>query len=161
MRNPNAIIAATTVLVALAAPANVNAQASWTQAGMLNCTLAPSVGFIIGSEQRMSCRYTPNGPLPPELYVGVMTNIGIDIGVVAGGALAWAVLSPTAGPPAGALAGTYVGASAEATVGLGVGANVLIGGSARSIALQPVSVEGAAGLNVQLGLSNLELRPAF
>jgi hypothetical protein len=95
------------------------------------------------------------------MYVGVMTNIGIDIGVVAGGALAWAVLSPTAGPPAGALAGAYVGASGEATVGLGVGANVLIGGSARSIALQPVSVEGTAGLNFQLGLSNLELRPAF
>src|SRR5262245_43813159 len=157
MGNSAKIIAAAAALVALAVPANVNAQASWTQVGMLNCTIAPSVGFIIGSQQRMDCRYTPSGPLPPQIYTGVMTNIGIDIGVVAGGALAWAVLSPTAGPPAGALAGTYVGASGEATVGLGVGANVLIGGSARSIALQPVSVEGAAGLNVQLGLSNLEL----
>ena len=89
-----------------------------------------------------------------------MTTVGLDLGVIAGGALAWAVFAPTQGSPRGALAGTYVGASGEVTVGVGVGENVLIGGSGRSVALQPFSVEGTAGLNVQLGLSNLELRPA-
>lgn len=147
------------LLLMMALPAQVGAQ-SWSQAGMLNCTMAPSVGLILGSQQRMTCRFTPNQPYPPQDYVGVMNNIGIDLGVIAGGALAWAVLSQTIGTPIGSLAGTYVGASGEITAGLGVGANVLVGGSARNVALQPLSVQGTAGINVQLGVSGLELRPA-
>ena len=62
---------------------------------------------------------------------------------------------PTAGPALGALAGTYVGASGS--VGVGVGANMLFGGSGRSIALQPLSVEGSVGINLSLGVSGLTL----
>ena len=58
-----------------------------------------------------------------------------------------------------ALAGNYTGASAEATVGAGLGANVLVGGSNRTVALQPVSVQGQAGLNLAVGVAGLELRP--
>lgn len=71
--------------------------------------------------------------------------------------LGWAVFSSTVGPAFGGLAGTYVGASGEATLGVGAGANVLIGGSARSVTLQPLSLQGGVGLNVQLGVSGLEL----
>ena len=60
----------------------------------------------------------------------------------------------------GALAGNYGGASAEATVGAGIGANVLVGGSDRTVALQPVSVQGQAGLNVAAGVAGLDLQPA-
>ena len=42
--------------------------------------------------------------------------------------MVWLVYAPTS-RRAGALSGTYGGASAEATVGAGVGANVLVGGS--------------------------------
>lgn len=128
-----------------------------TKAGVLTCKLSPSIGLIIGSRQRMSCRYDPNGGGPPEFYTGVMNNIGLDIGITAGGALAWGVIAPTAGPTRGALAGTYVGASGAIGVGVGVGANVLMGGSNRSIALQPLSVEGSVGINLSLGVSGLTL----
>jgi hypothetical protein len=60
----------------------------------------------------------------------------------------------------GALAGNYAGASAEATVGAGLGANVLVGGSNRTVALQPISVQGQAGLNLAVGVAGLELQPA-
>ena len=66
---------------------------------------------------------------------------------------------PTVGPPRGGLAGVYVGASGSVTAGVGVGANVLFGGSGRSIALQPLSVQGQIGLDLTLGVSGLELRP--
>jgi hypothetical protein len=128
-----------------------------TKAGVLTCKLSPSIGLIIGSRQRMSCRYDPNGGGPPEFYTGVMNNIGLDIGITAGGALAWGVIAPTAGPTRGALAGTYVGASGAIGLGVGVGANVLMGGSNRSIALQPLSVEGSVGINLSLGVSGLTL----
>jgi uncharacterized protein DUF992 len=148
------------IAAVLSTAADVRAQPSWTQVGVLDCRLAPTVGLLIASRQEMSCRFTHSRPLPPENYVGAMTTIGLDVGVIAGGALAWAVFSPTQGSPFGGLAGSYVGASGEVSAGIGVGANVLIGGSARSVALQPFSVEGTAGLSFQLGLSDLELRPA-
>ena len=70
--------------------------------------------------------------------------VGINIGISAGGVLGWAVFAPTTGLPAGALAGEYVGASGDLGIGLGAGANVLIGGSARTVALQPISLEGSS-----------------
>ena len=82
-----------------------------TAAGTLTCQLAPSIGLIIGSQQRMACRFVPNGAYPPEAYVGVMNSLGLDIGITAGGVMAWGVITPNAGPMRGKLAGKYVGAS--------------------------------------------------
>ena len=148
------------VVVAFAAaflsPA-VAQQPQGTSVGTLTCKMAPSIGLIFGSRQRMACRFTPNGSGPPEAYVGVMGTIGLDVGITAGGVMAWGVLAPTAGPKRGALAGTYVGASGAIGVGVGVGANLLFGGTGRSIALQPLSVEGSVGINLSLGVSSLTL----
>jgi hypothetical protein len=60
---------------------------SRTKVGMLGCTLSPSIGFIIGSQQSMACQFTPDGPFPPEGYLGVIDTVGLDIGFTAGGAL--------------------------------------------------------------------------
>jgi hypothetical protein len=154
--NPKALALCAT-LVALAGHASAQTS-TWTQTGMLSCKLNPSIGFIIVGHQSMECRFVPSMPGPPQFYEGALNTVGIDIGIIGGGALAWGVLAPTAGVPAGALAGTYVGASGDVALGLGVGANVLVGGSNRSFALQPVSVEGSVALDVTLGLSALQLR---
>ena len=154
--NPKALALCAT-LVALAGSASAQTP-TWTQSGMLTCKLNPSIGFIIVGHQSMECRFVPSMPGPPQLYEGALNTVGIDIGIIGGGALAWGVLAPSAGVPAGALAGTYVGASGEVALGVGVGANVLVGGSNRSFALQPVSVEGSVALDVTLGLSALQLR---
>jgi hypothetical protein len=131
---------------------------TWTQVGMLSCKLNPSIGFVIFGHQSMECRFVQNPPLPPQLYEGALNTVGLDVGITAGGVMGWAVLATTAGPPPGALAGEYVGATGEVGLGLGAGVNVLIGGSGRSFALQPVSVEGSVALNVTVGLSGLQLR---
>lgn len=128
-----------------------------TKVGALTCRLSPSVGLIIGSQQRMACRFVPDGPYPPENYLGVFGRIGLDIGITAGGVLAWGVFAPTAGPMRGALAGSYAGPSGAIGVGVGAGANILYGGSARTITLQPLSVSGSVGLNLALGVAGLTL----
>jgi hypothetical protein len=143
-------------IVTCVSPADAQT-APTTSVGTLTCQMAPSIGLIIGSRQKMACRFVPSGPYPPEAYVGVMGTIGLDVGITAGGVLAWGVLAPTAGPMRGALAGTYVGASGAVGVGVGVGGNLLFGGSGRSIALQPLSVEGSVGVNLSLGVSSLTL----
>ena len=86
----------------------------------------------------MACRFVPNGAYPPEAYIGVMNSLGLDIGITAGGVMAWGVITPNAGPMRGKLAGKYVGASGSIGLGVGVGANVLVGG------LQPLDLTAAA-----------------
>jgi hypothetical protein len=128
--------------------------------GTLTCNLAPTIGLIVASKQRLSCTYAPDGPWPPERYFGSFTTVGVDIGFKSGGRLVWAVFAPTNGYYHGALAGTYVGASADVTIGVGLGANALVGGSHRSFALQPLSLEGNFGLNVAGGATKLRLHAA-
>jgi hypothetical protein len=131
-----------------------------TKVGLLTCRTSTSVGLIVGSHQRMRCRFTPHDGGPSYHYAGHINRLGLDVGIRAGGVLGWAVFAPTNGVHRGALAGTYVGASGSISLGLGAGANVLIGGSHRSIALQPISVEGHAGVNLALGVAGLTLRLA-
>ena len=140
------------------APAAAQTPPAWTQIGMLRCKLNPSIGFIIAGHQSMECRFIQSATYPEQAYEGALNTVGIDIGFSAGGALAWGVFAPTVGAAPGALAGEYVGASADAAFGLGAGANVLIGGSGRSFALQPLSLEGSVAVNVTVGLSGLKLR---
>jgi len=153
-------MAACAFVTMLAIPAEAQSP-NWIQAGMLTCQVNPSIGFIIAGHQSMECRFVQNAPVPPQIYEGALNMIGLNVGISAGGVLGWAVYAPTAGTPAGALAGEYVGASGDIGLGLGVGANVLVGGSGRTIALQPVSLEGSVSINVALGASALHLRPAF
>jgi hypothetical protein len=141
------------------APAVAQSPQGWVQAGVLSCSLNPSIGFVIFGHQSMECRFQPVSG-PAQGYEGAINTVGLDLGVSNGGRLAWAVFGPAAGIPNGALAGEYVGASGDVGVGVGVGANVLVGGSNRSVALQPVSLEGSVALNVVAGLSQLKLRPA-
>jgi Protein of unknown function (DUF992) len=145
--------------VAIALPIPASAQANRTKVGTLSCDISGGIGLIITSKKDLTCMFTPSQPGPREVYVGSITKFGLDLGATAGGEMVWAVYAPTT-RKFGALAGNYGGATAEATVGAGLGANVLVGGSDRTVALQPVSVQGQAGLNVAAGVADLRLRPA-
>src|SRR5215470_3761020 len=148
-------------LATLSLPSAAQAPQSWTQVGSLVCKVDPNVGFIFAGHQPMQCTYTPSlAPAPPEYYDGAINTVGIDIGVSAGSVLAWGVFAPTSGLPQGALSGEYVGASGDVGFVVGGGANVLMGGSGRTVALQPLSLQGSIAFNVVLGVSSLKLRPA-
>ncbi len=160
MRRHHLLLAMFALAVGLAIPAAAQAQ-QWTQVGGLACKVNPNIGFIIVGHQPMECRFTPNAPTsPPEAYDGAINTIGLDVGISAGSVLGWAVFAPTTGFPAGSLAGEYVGASGDLGLGIGAGANILIGGSGRTFALQPLSLQGSVAVNVVLGVSSLKLRPA-
>src|SRR5256714_6613235 len=129
----------------------------WEQSGTLNCDVSGGVGFVVGSQRQVNCLFTPSYPAPPEQYVGTITKVGLDIGFTSGGQLTWSVLQSTT-RRRGVLAGSYAGAAAEATVGAGLGANLLVGGNDRSVALQPLSVGGQVGLNVAAGVAEISLQ---
>jgi Protein of unknown function (DUF992) len=126
--------------------------------GRLRCNVSGGLGLIITSTKEMACTFTSiHGH--HELYFGTIRKFGLDIGATDRGVLSWVVFAPTAGPKPGALAGDYVGLTASATVGAGVGANALVGGSDRSITLQPFSVQAQTGLALSGGVAALSLRP--
>jgi hypothetical protein len=129
----------------------------WEQSGTLNCDVSAGFGFIVGSQRQVNCLFTPSYPAPPEQYIGTITKVGLDIGVTAAGSLVWAVQMSTT-RRRGVLAGSYAGASAEATLGAGLGANVLVGGNERSVALQPLSIQGQVGLNIAAGIAEISLQ---
>lgn len=135
-----------------------NAQASRVQVGTLACSVSAGVGLIVASQRNVSCNFQPDGG-PPEAYTGTMTIIGLDVGFTTGSAIVWGVFAGT-NRYVGMLAGTYAGGTAQATVGAGVGANALVGGSNNSVALQPLSVQGQVGLNAAAGIGALTLRYA-
>jgi hypothetical protein len=124
--------------------------------GTLTCNVAGGIGFVFGSSKDLSCLFTrTNGTA--EKYTGSIKKFGIDVGFTKEAQLVWLVFAPGNVAP-GAVAGSYGGATASATVGVGAGANVLVGGSNKQITLQPVSVEGSVGLNAAAGIGVVELQ---
>jgi Protein of unknown function (DUF992) len=131
---------------------------SGIKAGVLTCKIDGGVGYILGSAKDVHCKFKgKNGRV--EHYAGTMGRLGVDLGITGEGTLAWLVIAPGK-LKAGSLAGNYAGVSAQATVGAGLGANVLVGGFKKSINLQPISVQGQTGLNAAAGLANLSLHSA-
>jgi hypothetical protein len=150
-------ITATTMLAASFGSAGAQ-QPQRVQVGVLECRGGASIGFIVGSVTHLGCVLRIDG-MPEDHYVATIQKVGLDLGITEQTRLAWSVYAPTARLGPGDLQGNYAGVDGSATVGLGLGANVLVGGSNRSIALQPVSVEGNVGLSVAAGMEGLELRP--
>jgi len=128
------------------------------QVGILECRGAASIGFIVGSVTNLGCIFRSDF-MPDDRYVATIRKVGLDLGITQESALAWGVFAPTARLGPGALSGDYAGAQGSASLGVGAGGNALFGGSANSIALQPLSVQGQVGINIAAGLESLELRP--
>src|SRR5476651_1315046 len=128
---------------------------SGVNVGTLNCQVAGGVGFIFGSSKELQCLFARTDGLA-EPYHGTVKKFGVDIGFTKEAHVVWLVFAPGDFANA-ALTGEYGGVTASATVGVGVGANVLVGGSSKQITLQPVSVEGSVGLNVAAGIGEIVL----
>jgi Protein of unknown function (DUF992) len=135
-----------------------SAMAQQVQVGTLACSVSSSIGLVLGSQKNVNCILKGRPGEPEEAYTGTMTTIGVDIGVTGGGVIVWAVFAGS-NRYVGMLAGTYAGATAEVSIAAGLGANVLVGGSNHTVALQPLSVQGQTGLDIAGGIGALELHP--
>jgi hypothetical protein len=142
----------------LVSSADAQAPMNRVRVGVLECRGGASIGFVVGSVTNLGCVLRVEG-LPEDRYIATIRKVGLDLGVTQETALAWGVFAPVAQLAPGDLTGTYAGAQGSASIGVGVGGNVLVGGSNNTIALQPLSVQGQVGINVAAGLESLELRP--
>jgi len=159
MKTP--LIAAAILAASMAVPAlTTQAHANGIRVGTLSCAIGGGAGFIIGSHKDVTCTFhSVDRNFPVETYYGSINKLGIDVGMTDQAVLVWCVIAPTwdAYQP-GRLAGNYLGATAEATAGIGVGANALVGGLWNTFALQPISVQAQSGINAAVAVSSLKLR---
>jgi hypothetical protein len=126
-------------------------------AGTLSCEGSGRLGLVLGSRQRLTCSFKATGDEQPQRYAGTITRVGVDLGATGSTVMIWSVLARAPGVPRGALAGRFAGVSGSASVGVGVGANALVGGSGRNFVLQPVSVQVQTGVNLAAGVAGLRL----
>src|SRR5215813_14592638 len=152
------LILAATAATLLTSSVDAQAPMNRVRVGVLECRGGASIGFVVGSVTNLGCVLRAEG-VPEDRYVATIRKIGLDLGITEETALAWGVYAPVARLGPGDLAGNYVGAQGSASVGVGIGGNVLVGGSNNSIALQPLSLQGQVGINIAAGLESLELRP--
>jgi hypothetical protein len=143
---------------ALAFAGSADAAPHGVKVGSLTCNVASGWGFVFGSSKDLHCTFHGNREGAGEHYTGTISKFGVDIGYTSGGVLVWGVFAPSSDIRPGALEGDYAGATGQATIGIGLGANVLIGGLDKSIALQPLSMEGSRGLNVAAGVGAISLK---
>jgi hypothetical protein len=141
----------------LACGSSAHAADAGVKVGVLTCNVAKGWGFIFESTHDLNCSYSPNAGTPTH-YTGHIAKYGVDIGYTKEGLLVWGVLAPTRDLAPGSLAGDYGGVTGGASVGVGASANVLIGGSNKTISLQPLSIEGYEGLNVAAGIASITLK---
>ena len=127
------------------------------EVGTLACTGGEGIGLIVGSQKSYVCSFTPANGGPEERYSATVTKIGLDVGVTGTTTIVWTVFSASQPKDRRALAGEYAGISADASFGLGAGAKILVGGSEKSITLQPLSVQGQTGVNLAVGVAGMSL----
>ncbi len=152
----SSVIAASAVAAAASASLPAVAQSGGVEVGVLKCSVSGGSGFIFGSTKQLNCVF--EGPAGEDYYVGTISKYGIDIGTTSQSVIAWGVLAPTTDLSPGSLSGSYAGVAGEATVGVGVGANAMLGGSSQSITLQPLSVQAQEGLNIAAGIASMQLQ---
>ncbi len=145
------------VLGAFAFAGTASAATHGVKVGELTCGVASGWGFVFGSSKDLHCIFRQSKHNAVH-YTGSISKFGVDIGYTEGGLLVWEVVAPTSDVRPDALDGDYVGVSASATAGVGVGANVLVGGFDKSFSLQPLSVSGNKGLNVAAGIGSISLK---
>ncbi|MGX1098046.1 DUF992 domain-containing protein [Amorphus sp. MBR-141] len=145
---------ALTLVAASAVPAAAQERA---KVGVLECNVAGGTGFVFGSTKNLTCVYKSATNDVTQTYTGTINKYGIDIGKTDQSQIVWGVLAAGEKFDPNMLEGKYVGATAEATAGVGVGANALIGGFERSVTLNPLSVQTQTGINIAAGVADLTL----
>lgn len=147
-----ALIAAAAATAALA-PGAASAQA---EVGQLTCRQTDRTNLVIFSEASFACTFDPTSG-PNESYKGSVSKFGVDLSTSKVETMVWYVFAPADSDEPGALGGEYIGASADASLGVGAGARVLVGGLDRSITLQPAAFSAQEGVGIAAGIEQFTL----
>lgn len=140
------------------APAMANER---VQLGVLSCDIQGGTSYVIGSNKAVDCEYRPSRGGSVQRYSGMISKLGVDLGMTQNGNLHWAVFGVNYNVGEGELAGRYYGANAEASIVTGAGINLLTGGPRTGLTLQPLSAQAQTGLNLAVAVAGLDLTYSY
>jgi hypothetical protein len=123
--------------------------------GTLECRSPGTISLIVGIADYDCVFFSDRGRA--YRYAGRIASLGLQAGITRNEVLVWRVFAPTVAVDQHALRGNYAGGHAAAALVVGLGANVLVGGSNQTISLQPVSVEAKTGINFALAGAALSI----
>ena len=139
------------------------AKAGKVRAGVLSCEVEGGIGLIVGSSKKLQCNFKQGkaDQAFEETYQGTINKFGLDVGITGKQFMKWVVFAPDAVDVKQGFGGKYVGISADGSLGVGFGANALVGGSDKNFVLQPLSLQTGTGVNVAIGVSSMKLEKAL
>ena len=137
-------------MLALVAAQPAAATETKSEVGILTCTTVEGTGsnYLIHSTVDVKCQFVA-GNGKTEFYKGETgIGLGIALNIKVQSTLKYTVFSSQTGDNAlnHGLAGKYGGAKMAATVGVGIGAAALVGGSGDSFTLNPIAIEASTGI---------------
>lgn len=141
------------------------AQTNSLELGQLACQVVPGTrrNLILASNSLVDCVFEPTSG-PPTYYQGETgIGIGLDLSFKTDDRFTFLVLTARPSAPdysSYPLAGRYYGAEATVSVGTGVGAKALVGGSGKQFTLAPIGGQITSGGGVSAGAGYLYLEPA-
>ena len=157
MKTFRLMIGAAIAVASLAVTSAADAAPAGVRVGELTCNVASGWGFVFGSSKDLHCTYRGSNGHPRALYRRDLqvrrrrrlyrrrrAGLGRVRAHLRHRARARCRATMSAPPP-------------RPPSRVGAGANVLVGGLNKSIALQPLSVEGSKGLNVAAGIGSISL----
>lgn len=134
------------------------------QVGVITCKVVPGsrVNLLVRSTADVDCTWEYGGAV--EKYRGETgIALGLDLSFKGDETIAFGVIAASQDVTPGkyALAGKYVGGQADAALGVGVGAKVLVGGGDKNVSLQPLALSGSTGsVGASAGVGFLYIEPA-
>ena len=159
---PMMIVSMAAAVGAVIAAAGVQAKDPGVRLGILKCDQAGTKqNLLIHSVAPFNCVFTGDGGT--EKYKAESgVGIGVDLKWDKTNQIVYTVVGATSDYKIGsyALAGKYFGGKASVALGVGGGAQVLVGGGPKNITLQPLAVDVGTGAGVAAGGSYLFLEPA-
>ena len=131
------------------------------EVGVVTCDYisGSKVNLLIFSSASFNCVFKHDGVR--DYYDGESgIRLGLDLQWTDQSSMSYTVMASTKKDIdwSQALTGTYTGGKASAAFGVGLGAAVLIGGSADSVALVPLAIEAGTGVGATAGIGYLSLK---
>lgn len=128
------------------------------QIGLLECRTVEGSGFtlLISSTADVKCRFEATGGVVEKYRGETGVALGIDLHWDRKTKIVYTVFAANYKAGSYQLTGKYLGGGGSATVGVGVGAQALIGGGNKSISLEP-ALSGSKGAGISGGMTYLYL----
>jgi len=144
----------------MAVPAFAGHSSAGTKIGILTCDAVPGskLNLLVHSTTDVECTFNSTAGEGTEHYVGETgVGFGIDLKWDSESHLVFTVFAAEGSGSNKLSSGKYVGVGAEAAAGLGLGAHALVGGSNKSVSLQP-AIQAGVGVGASAGLTYLYLQ---